>query len=70
MSWGHSEVGRPHLRQGQPNNPLLWCVGTDAKNPDIMEVRVKINGSVGAAVATAIKPAWVWSNMWDSLTPD
>lgn len=59
----------PSFHKDDINAPYLWCVGTDSKNPDIMEVRVKGNRSVGASLSTAIKPAWVWGDLFDSLQP-
>ena len=33
----------PSFSKDNINAPVLWCIGTDGKNPDIMEVRVKMN---------------------------
>ncbi len=59
----------PSFHKDDINAPYLWCVGTDIKNPDIMEVRVKGNRSVGASLSTALAPAWVWGDLFDSVQP-
>jgi len=52
-----------------PNAPVLWCVGTDGNNPDVMEVRLKMNRPGAGSVATAIKPTWAWSDLWQNIAP-
>ncbi|MFK0007791.1 hypothetical protein ACIQTZ_12115 [Paenarthrobacter sp. NPDC090520] len=59
----------PQFSEDNINAPVLWCVGTDRSSPDIMEVRVVMNRPNAGSITTAIKPAWVWSDMWDEAAP-
>lgn len=51
------------------NGPVLWCVGTDEKDPDIMEVRMVANRSSAMLVSTAIEPVWAWSDILGDTSP-
>jgi hypothetical protein len=59
----------PSFAKDNMNAPVLWCVGTDAKDPDIMEVRMALNRGSAASITTAIKPAWAYSDLWENITP-
>ncbi|AFR31406.1 hypothetical protein [Arthrobacter sp. Rue61a] len=59
----------PQFSEDNINAPVLWCVGTDGNDPDIMEVRVVMNRPNAGSIATAIKPAWAWSDMWEEAAP-
>lgn len=59
----------PSFSKDNINAPVLWCIGTDDKNPDIMEVRLKMNRPSAGSVRTAIKPAWAWNDLWQNLAP-
>lgn len=59
----------PSFSKDNINAPVLWCIGTDSKNPDIMEVRLKMNRPSAGSVTTTIKPAWAWSDLWQNLAP-
>jgi hypothetical protein len=63
-SWADPSFSRDNI-----NAPVLWCIGTDSKNNDIMEVRLKLNRPSAGSVTTAIKPAWAWSDLWQNLAP-
>lgn len=51
------------------NGPLLWCVGADEKNDDILEVRVVANRPSAMVVSTAIQPEWAWSDVLGDVSP-
>lgn len=52
------------------NAPLLMCVGTDQKNPDILEVRAVANRSSAMLVSTTITPEWAWSDVLGDTGPE
>ena len=52
------------------NGPILWCGGKDRNNADILVAKMKMNRGSAAVVSTAIKPAWVWSDLWDDMGPE
>lgn len=52
------------------NGPVLWCVGSDEANKDIIEIRLKMNRASAGSVTTAIKPAWAWGDIWKSTGPE
>ncbi|WP_454810570.1 hypothetical protein [Paenarthrobacter nitroguajacolicus] len=59
----------PQFSEDNINAPVLWCAGIDGNDPDIMEVRLVMNRPNAGSIVTAIKPAWVWSDMWDEAAP-
>ncbi|WP_160292492.1 hypothetical protein [Arthrobacter sp. SPG23] len=68
-SGGVPEWADPSYSEDNINAPILWCVGTDGNNRDIMEVRLKMNRPSAGSLMTAIKPAWAWSDLWQNLSP-
>jgi hypothetical protein len=59
----------PVFSKDNMNAPVLWCAGTDSKNPDIMVMKLALNRGTAASITTAIKPAWAYSNLWENMTP-
>lgn len=59
----------PVFSKDNMNAPVLWCAGTDPKNPDILVVKLALNRGTAASITTAIKPAWAYSDLWEDMTP-
>lgn len=52
------------------NGPIRWCGGKDPKNADILVAKLKMNRASAALISTAVKPAWVWSDLWGDMGPE
>ncbi|TFD72130.1 hypothetical protein [Cryobacterium sp. Hb1] len=53
------------------NNPILFCVGRDRKNPDLLVVKARVNRGFGYTVSTATEPSWMYNSTgnqgaWDA----
>lgn len=59
----------PVFAKDNMNAPVLWCAGTDSKNADILVVKLALNRGTAASITTAVKPAWAYSDLWESMTP-
>ncbi|WP_394553364.1 hypothetical protein ACDF64_03165 [Agromyces sp. MMS24-JH15] len=44
------------------NNPILFCVGRDAKAPDLLVVKARVNRGFGYTVTTAATPRWSYNS--------
>jgi len=52
------------------NGPVLWCATSDPDHPDDLEIKLKLNRGAAASITTAVTPAWVHSDLWDTLKPE
>jgi hypothetical protein len=47
------------------NNPILFCVGRDPKDADLLVVKARVNRGFGYTVSTATQPAWSYNSTGD-----
>jgi len=44
------------------NDPILWCVGRDNANPNLLVVKARANRGFGYGYSTAVDPAWEYNS--------